>query len=320
MIRNTLGLAIVWGTLGALAFTTLSPACAQSSADNPPPVGEAVVSLENDEPGAVAAKKRRLKFEKNGAIVFRKSDDWEIKCDVYVPEGKGPFPAILAVHGGAWRQGTKFALLRHAWKMAGAGYVVVAINYRHAPEYPFPAQIHDCKYAIRWMKANARQYKIDANRIGAFGYSAGGHLVSLLGTTDEEDDLEGTIDSNMEKFDSRVRAVAAGGAPCEFSWIEEDSPLLGYWLGGSRNEKPENYLAASPTSYVTKDDPPFFLFHGERDVLVPSSSSLKLHQKLESKGVKSQHFVAPGSGHFGVFSDLNWMDKAIEFFDSNLKK
>jgi len=266
-----------------------------------------------------ALKKKKLQFEKKGGVVYRTIGDEQIKCDVYTPEGEGPFPAILAVHGGAWRQGTKFALLRHAWKMAQSGYVVVAINYRHAPKHPFPAQIHDCKHAIRWMKANSKPYKIDTERIGAFGYSAGGHLVSLLGTSDKYDGLEGEIETGFEKYDTRVKAVAAGGAPCEFSWIDENSKVLSYWLGGSRNEKPTAFRDASPTSYVTSDDPPFFLFHGESDMIVPISTSQTFQAALREKGITCQHCTDKNSGHIATFSDLQWMDKAIEFFDKHLK-
>ena len=265
------------------------------------------------------AEKRKLRFKKQGGVVYQTIDGEELKCDIYTPEGEGPFPAILAVHGGAWRQGSKFALIRHAWKMAQAGYVVVAINYRHAPKHRFPAQIHDCKHAIRWMKSRANEMKIDSKHIGAFGYSAGGHLVSLLGTSDADDGLEGEVSPEMEKFETRIQAVAAGGAPCEFSWIDDDSQVLSYWLGGSPIQKPDAYRTASPTTYVSADDPAFFLFHGTADLIVPASSSLKLHQTLEKTGISTQHYKAEGNGHFSTFSDIGWMEKAIEFFDDHLK-
>lgn len=263
--------------------------------------------------------KDKLKFNKKGGVVYKKMDGYELKCDLYIPEGDGPFPAILAVHGGAWRQGSKFILLRHAWRMAQAGYVVVAINYRHAPEYPFPAQVHDCKHAVRWMRANADQFKIDPDRIGGYGYSAGGHLVSMLGTTDADDGLEGEIENGMEGIDTRIKCVAAGGAPCEFSWIKDDSRALNYWLGGTRKQKPAIFIAASPTTYVTADDPPFFFFHGASDLIVPVDTSRKMHQMLLKCQIHSQHFVAERKGHLGTFSDSASMDRAIEFFDSKLK-
>lgn len=264
-------------------------------------------------------KKQKLQFVKQGGVVYQTIDGEELKCDIYTPEGDGPFPAILAVHGGAWRQGSKFSMMRHAWKMAESGYVVVAINYRHAPKHPFPAQIHDCKHAIRWIQSKAKEMKVDPQRLGAFGYSAGGHLVSLLGTSDQDDGLEGPIAEGHEKFSTRVKVVAAGGAPGDFGWIDDDSRVLRYWLGGTPNEKPENFRAASPTTYVSADDPPFFFYHGKADMVVPVSSSQRLHEKLKEAGVDSQHFAVKRGFHLTTFSDIAWMEKAIDFFDQHLK-
>ena len=267
-------------------------------------------------------KTKKLEFTKQ-VLVYQTIDGEEpeeLKCDIYTPQGEGPFPAILAVHGGGWRQGTKFAMLRHAWKMAQSGYVVVSINYRHAPKHPFPAQIHDCKHAIRWMRSNAEELKIDPERIGAFGYSAGGHLVSLLGTSDKDDGLEGPIEKEFKKFDTRIKAVAAGGAPCEFSWLDKKSQVLSYWLGGSPKQKPKTYQAASPTTFVSADDPAFFFFHGEKDLIVPASSPQALHDLLKKSGVQSEYYTAKGYGHIGTFSDIRWMEQAIVFFDRHLKE
>ncbi|MDG1513694.1 MAG: alpha/beta hydrolase [Mariniblastus sp.] len=269
---------------------------------------------------AISSKRKRPSYETKRNVVYKRTDDGELKCDIFIPSGAGPFPAIVAVHGGAWRSGTKFTMLRHAWRMVSAGYVVVAIDYRHAPKHKFPAQIHDCKHAVRWMRANADIYKIDAKRLGAFGYSAGGHLVALLGTTNPQDGLEGEVDPSLVGFSSRVQCVAAGGAPCEFSWVSPSSNVLAYWLGNSKADAPEVYELASPTSYITTDDPPFFLFHGNFDWIVPWESSLKLHQKLLDANLDSQHEIAKGNGHLGTFSDMTWVRQAIVFFDAQLKE
>jgi len=268
---------------------------------------------------AIEFKRRRPTYKTKRNVVYKKLDDVELKCDIFIPAGDGPFPAILAVHGGAWRSGTKFSMLRHSWRMVSAGYVVVAIDYRHAPRYKFPAQIHDCKHAVRWMRANAGAYKIDADRLGAFGYSAGGHLVALLGTTNSQDGLEGEVDRSLQGFSSRIQCVAAGGAPCEFSWIAPNSNVLVYWLGKSQAEAPEVYQRASPTSYVTPDDPPFFLFHGNSDWIVPWESSLTMHRKLLDANLNSQHEIAERKGHLGTFADMTWVQQAIVFFDARLK-
>jgi len=120
-------------------------------------------------------------------------------------------------------------------------------------------------------------------------------LVSLLGTSDKDDGLEGPIEKGFKKYDTRIKAVAAGGAPCEFSWIDKNSRVLAYWLGGSPKQKPKTYRAASPTTFVTADDPAFFFFH------------------------QSEYYSAKGNGHLGTFADIRWMEQAIVFFDRHLK-
>ena len=122
-------------------------------------------------PEVRAEERRKYRFEKKGAIVFRKLPDCEVKCDVYQPESDVALPAIIMIHGGAWRHGSKVAMVRHARRVARVGYVVVSINYRLAPKYPWPAQIDDCQYAVRWLKKNAEAYNVDADRIGVFGLS-----------------------------------------------------------------------------------------------------------------------------------------------------
>lgn len=269
-------------------------------------------------------ERRKYRFEKKGAIVFRTLPDCEVKCDVYQPESDVPLPAIIMIHGGAWRQGSKLAMMRHARRVARVGYVVVSINYRLAPKYPWPAQIEDCQYAVRWLKKNAEAYNIDAQRIGVFGYSAGGHLGALLGTMGGEDNarfekgLEGG-DEELKEFSSKVRAVAVGGAPCEFSWLDEESVVLKYWMGGSRKSLPEKYRLASPIEYVTANDAPFFIFHGTADMLVPLQSPTDFHQALESKGVPSTFLTVEGSGHLATFSKAELLNQIIPFFDKHLQ-
>ena len=281
--------------------------------------------LDNSAKSEVQAEERRkYRFEKKGAIVFRKLPDCEVKCDVYQPESDVPLPAIIMIHGGAWRHGSKIAMLRHARRVARVGYVVVSINYRLAPKYPWPAQLDDCQYAVRWLKKNAQAYNIDAQRIGVFGYSAGGHLAALLGTMDREDNarFENTLsgdDEELKEFSPAVGAVAVGGAPCEFSWLDEGSEVLNYWMGGSRKSLPEKYRLASPIEYVTADDAPFFIFHGTADMLVPLQSPTDFHQALKAKGVPSTLLSVDGSGHIATFSKADLLQQIIPFFDKHLQ-
>ena len=255
-----------------------------------------------------------FKFEKHGAIVYAKGDDYRLTLDVYQPEGAGPFPVVLAIHGGGWRGGSKITMTRHAWLLARSGYVVVAINYRFAPEYPFPAQVIDCKQAVRWIRRHAEKYNIDPKRLIAFGYSAGGHLAAMLGATDPDDGLEGDVDDpRLKKISTRVQAAICGGAVCDFEWVDPDSPILAFWLSGTPRQRPETYRLAAPISHVTADDPPFFIYHGGDDMVVPIGTARRMHTALDKAGVPNRFVEVPGKGHVRTFVDLSLLPQAIEF-------
>lgn len=241
-------------------------------------------------------------------IEFAKRGTKSLKADVYLPpEGEGPFPGVLMVHGGAWTVGTKTDMSMHARRLATKGYAVVSIEYRLAPQHKFPAQIEDCRTALLWIRENAARFQIDPSRIAGFGYSAGGHLVCLLGLLNGEDENE------------RLQAVVAGGAPCEFRNLPERSSLLTYWLGGPPSELPEIYRDASPASFVSADDPPIYFYHGEHDRMVPSRSAMQLHQRLKAKGVRTDMHLVADAGHIKTFFDLQSVDLAAQFLDDVLK-
>jgi triacylglycerol lipase len=237
-------------------------------------------------------------------------DDGEFRhtCDIYVPPGEGPFPAVLMIHGGAWTSGSKGHMVAHARAVVEAGYTVVSINYRLAPKHKFPAQIDDCRSALAWMQENAAKYKIDPERIATYGYSAGGHLASLLG-----------MQCCGEAEGPHVKCVIAGGAPCEFRNVPPNVDFFSFWLGGSRREKPENYRLASPTSFVTKQSPPVFFFHGEADNLVQRNSPEALAKLLTKEGVKTEFYNIDGKGHIGAFLDTKAPMEAVKFLDAVLK-
>jgi acetyl esterase/lipase len=240
-------------------------------------------------------------------------------ADVYLPRGEGPFPAVLMVHGGGWISGAKWHMARHAQVIAEHGYTVASIQYRLAPLDKFPAQIEDCKEAVRWMRRNAEKYKIDASRIAGYGYSAGGHLVCLLGVTDASAGLEGLAAEEKDAPSTRLQAVVAGGAPCNFEYIPANSNALAFFLGGSRRETPEAYRLASPTSFVSKDDPPVFFFHGADDQLVPRTSPEALKKQLHDLGVRTEMYIVPDKGHITAFLDNQTALEALKFLDDVLK-
>lgn len=249
---------------------------------------------------------------------YVKRDSESLKADVYMPKGTGPFPGVLVVHGGAWKMGTRAQLAGVAHMLADHGYTAVAISYRLAPHHKFPAQIEDCKSAVRWMRTEAAKWKIDPERVGGFGYSAGAQLVALLGTTSPEDGLEGV--ENPQKLPStRLQAVAAGGAPCDFRPIPADVEGLAFWLGDTPGHVPEQYRLASPAAFVTADDPPMFLFHGEIDTIVPRVSAEQMQAALSMAGVPAELYVVPYAGHIMACMNMEAINRSIAFLDKYLK-
>ncbi|QDS97336.1 alpha/beta hydrolase [Adhaeretor mobilis] len=240
-----------------------------------------------------------------------------LKADVYMPATPGPHPGVIVVHGGAWYMGTRAQLTGIAQRLAREGFTAVAISYRFAPKHKFPAQIEDCKAAVRWMREQAETWKIDPNRIGGFGYSAGAQLVTLLGTSDAADGLEDPAADNS--VSTRLQAVAGGGTPSDFRLIPLDNSWLAFWLGGTRRDQPEQYRRASPVVYASEDDPPMFLFHGENDQLVPLDSAQHLVDSLTNVGVPAEIYVAPKLGHNVTVFDRESLNKSLAFLKKELR-
>lgn len=211
--------------------------------------------------------------------------------DVYFPETGGPWPALVYVHGGAWMHGDKSEAAMFARGMTAQGYLVVSINYRLYPAGRYPAMIQDVKCAIRALRANAGEYNLDPNRIGAMGVSAGGHLVSLLGTSDES---AGTDVGEYLGQSSRVQAVVALAPVTDLrrSFPNADIELMRQVGFGE-----DNIVEASPITHVTPDDPPFLLIHGDRDELVPVEQSQLMYERLVQTGVPAQLIIVRNAGH-----------------------
>ena len=214
-------------------------------------------------------------------ITYGKAGDTELKLDLARPQGNGPFPAIVFIHGGGWSGGNRQGYRGQIQEAAKRGYVAATISYRlmkydeakketTTADPIFPAQIHDAKAAIRWLRANAKKYNVDPNRIGVTGASAGGHLSLLVGLTDPASGLEG--DSGNPDQSSRVQAVVNVFGPTDMAYCFEKSSvawIFRLFMGGTPAEAGERYKAASPITYVSKDDPPVLTLHGDQDALVP---------------------------------------------------
>ena len=248
--------------------------------------------------------------------------------DILSPKpGKELLPVILCIHGGAWTGGDRTEMnAAMAW-LQGLGYCTCTIDYRLAPAAPFPAQIQDCKCAVRYLRAHAGALHIDPNRIGVFGISAGGHLALLLGLTSHVASLEGTGGWNGES--SKVQCVADLCGPTDFvRWPDylQASPevhsIMESFLGGPLETHRALAAEASPITYVKKNEPPLLILHGDRDTLVPVSQSQELYSRLKADGNDVTLQIAKGVGHgsYDVFNSPENVALTQNFFARTLQK
>lgn len=237
-------------------------------------------------------------------------------------KGDGPFPAVVILHGGAWRGGNKASNRPLLARYAARGYVAISPQYRFCPKDTFPAQVYDVKAAVRWLRAHREQYKIDADHIGATGFSAGGHLALMLGVTGPGDGLEGDVAEGAPS--SRVQAVVNYFGPTDL--VVSGLPpridgLLRDFLGGEVSEKPEVARRASPVTFVTKDDAPILTFQGTADTTVSVTNAIKLSEAQTREHVAGRVELIIGGGH-GDWSREDWdrtEGEAVDFFDRWLK-
>jgi acetyl esterase/lipase len=257
-------------------------------------------------------------------VIFGKGGTIDLKLDLATPaQGKGPFPAVVCIHGGGWRSGSRQQLNSLIKALAKRGFVAATVSYRLTDKAQFPAQIEDCKAAVRWLRANADKCRIRPDAIGAVGFSAGAHLSCLLGAADTSAGLEGN-GGNSEQS-SRVQAVVSFYGPSDFTvktWKKDvEEYFLVPFFGGSFEDKKDLYRKASPLIYVTKDDPPFLFFHGTKDPLVGIENSEKMVTRLKEVGVYARLVAVPDAGH-GWFDErlTRNIEEAAKFFDEKLKR
>jgi acetyl esterase/lipase len=231
--------------------------------------------------------------------------------DLYLPEhAAGPVPPIIYIHGGDWSGGSKEG--GPGMHLPGIGFAVAKINYRLSSQAIFPAQIEDCKAAVRFLRAHAAEYHLDPNHIGVWGMSAGGHLAALLGTS-------GGGEARVQAVCDFFGPMTFIGAPPEIQ-ARMDSPSSGVYklLGGPPSKKPDLAKMASPITYVNGGSAPFLIVHGDRDDVVPLQQSQLLQAKLKSSGVLATLFVVPGAGHATGFDSPEVAHMIGGFFTRHL--
>ncbi len=256
-------------------------------------------------------------------IEYGRAGDRPLLLDMVRPkEPKAErLPVIAFIHGGGWRNGDKAGGISRVAELAAEGnYVGVSIGYRLSGEATWPAQIHDCKAAIRFLRANAAKYGIDPDRIGVWGSSAGGHLVNMLGTSGDVKELEG--ECGTPGVSSRVTCVVPFCGPADFLAVQRieggrEPSAVSALLGGKLDEKKAEAKAASPITYVSADDPPFLIVHGTADTTVPYDQAQRLQAALQKAGVNVSLLSIDGGGHGIGGPEVTRRVKA--FFDKHLR-
>jgi acetyl esterase/lipase len=257
--------------------------------------------------------------------------------DLYVPDGDGPFPLIVWIHGGAWLAGSKD--LRAGGpqrRQLGRGYAVASVEYRLSRQAKFPAQINDCKAAVRWLRAHAVEYRLDADRIGVWGSSAGGHLVALLGTSGGIASPDG-VAAEASRASIRVQAVLDWFGPTDLTQMDDQLRAQGCpprALTHNHADSPESQLLgctvpscgkdagdADPIRYVSSDDPPFCIQHGSADCTVPYRQSVALYNALRAVGVEARLDLFGDTGHGGPAFTSEANNAVVDaFWDKHLKR
>jgi acetyl esterase/lipase len=264
-------------------------------------------------------------------IVYGKGGTEDLKLDLARPAlTEGLRPGIVYIHGGGWSAGNRKAYTTDIQEAAKRGYVAVTIEYRLTQpdksgkaKYPFPAQIEDCKCAVRWLRANAEKYHVDPNRIGATGGSAGGHLSLLVGVAGSEKNFDGT--GGNPDASSQVQCVVNYFGPTDlprmYGYEKRVDGLLDTLIGGTPQQRPEQYKEASPVTYVTKDVCPILSIHGTVDKLVPVDQAVEFDAAMKKAGATSELMILEGQGHGFMGPPARKAREAtFAFFDKHLKQ
>ena len=256
-------------------------------------------------------------------------------CDIYLPKKEqASYPVVIHIYGSAWFSNNSkgMADLGTIVKaLLEAGYAVVCPNHRSSMDAKWPAQIHDIKAVIRFVRGEAQTYKFDTSFIATSGFSSGGHLSSVAATTSgTKQETVGTVDIDLEgqignytSESSAVNAACDWSGPIDLTAMDcgehmqmgENSPE-DVLLNAKLDKEPDKYLSLSATTYVDKNDPPLIIFHGEKDNVVPCCQGKKLFETLKAAGVKTEATFVPEGGHdMGMYAEEN-LQKMVNFLNA----
>jgi acetyl esterase/lipase len=248
--------------------------------------------------------------------------------DIYLPPNVTSAPLIIWIHGGAWMANDKYADMGYMKNTIKAliekGYALASIDYRHSTTAIFPAQIQDCNEAIGFLHNNAGKYKVDKNKFVLMGFSAGGHLASLLALSNNANVNDFYVAGKKTTFS--IKAVLDFYGPSDFLLFfgtanpDSTNNPISILLGVSPLKRPDVSNLASPITYVDKDDPPFFIVHGEKDQDVPPAQSYLLKSYLDLAHVKNDLTIVKDAPHYGEMFDVELVrTKLFQFLEQHLK-
>jgi arylsulfatase A len=278
-------------------------------------------------PRTVIPAETLARFDAHTNLTYARYGERTLALDLYrLKDASTPLPAIVCIHGGGWFQGDRSSMRPLAQALAARGFVAVTISYRLSGEKKFPAQIEDCKAAVRWLRANATKYGMDPEAIGVTGLSAGGHLAALLATSGGVKELEG--DGGIAAQSSAVQAGIAMGAQSDLLTERirtlskaPENPHYRPFLGGTMDDMPKTYALASPRHHLDKGDPPLLFMTGELDD--PSTHADEVRADLKRLGIPTGLTVIPQAPH-GFLGQQRHFDVALEacdqFFSQHLKR
>jgi acetyl esterase/lipase len=276
--------------------------------------------------GCAASSLAAETMKTNRDIEYARVGDQSLRLDLYEP-GTAKAPLLVWVHGGAWERGSKTPMPLTG--LVERGYAVASLDFRPASASPFPGQVHEIKAAIRFLRAAAPRYGYDARRVGILGASSGGHLAALVGTSNGQADLEGTLGDHPNES-SAVQAIVSYFGASNLTTILAQStpfglgirkPALKTLLGALPEEDDAIARRASPIFRVDASDPPLLLLHGDQDPQMPINQSHELQGQYERTGLKAELIVVHGAAHGGdeFFTPQN-NDRVATFLDASLRR